>query len=64
MRADPMPKRYVAEEAKLSALWLSLPEEVSYEDVVKEHGSKAYQDYYFGEIKRTNELRKQGIFVN
>ena len=64
MKAKPTPRRFRAEEARLEALWLALPEEVSYEDVVKEHGTEEYKDYYFGEMAKKKELRKQGIIIN
>ena len=40
MRADPTPKQYAAEEKKQSALQLDLPEEITYENVVKNMEAK------------------------
>ena len=64
MIADPIPKDIEDEFVKLEEVWFAYPQEVSFEVVVKEHGTTQFQKYYFDMMNKHKQLRKKGIFIN
>ena len=64
MKADPISNELQSEYDKLFELWFDYPEDTPFEKVVKEHGTKDFQNHYFGMMERHKKLRAEGIIIN
>ena len=64
MRPDPIPEQYKEEAARVRAIWLKLPDEVSYEDTVKLYAEPKYRRYFLKKADKTRRLRKKGVYVD
>ena len=64
MTPPPMPEKWEKEYDRLIEIWYTYADEVDFDVVVEEHGSKEFQKYYFKEKRKTEALRKRGIIVN
>lgn len=57
-----VPDNLITENERLARLWID--GEDSFDEVVGQHASKEYKDYYKARIERKKRLREKGIIEN